>query len=651
MLGPTAEESSTKTRAPPFVFKKGHESQVAQQAIERLKCPVQGAVFVKKLVESQQAALNPGAKKKRPVAPELGESQAKKKAKKAPKAKAKSASAGSVQSKAVLQDGETQETLEEDIYTEPGSSAKRQRLWLDDVLAAMMSCSLKPQRPTPSDLLKMPIYQDIVRYALEFCITGEVVLNKKKLTQWSKVRPTLQNMILMSQREAMSEVPKAHDTEEILHKLMNEASAGSSAKGHLDGHTSATASAVGLAKSILQSKEALNGTEVFIKANNGKNIQQHLAYRDYIQRCRTVCCECGSSEWDRKKCEFHDTCSHTFLDLVSGLSHALDFNSEDQHASLAMTPVLTCIGASSVVQGAYLTTEYIRQKKATSTLGTSESGDTVKKNLCPLEIFGKDAKFLLKEVSKDEAPGGWFFNMDLATLLTTCRARYLWGACAELMTRPKFDATSEVGIGNRQFIRFEDLTDDETIFAFHLLKHLSQCEGPDESKFLQFIVHTEARYAFQKPASSSEVNPFWSSMWAEALKTVINKACKSIPRSEFTSRTFDMEATVEPFLPSPQSICPKSLFQGGGGKLSGVKNESSSPSESTAAATTSVNASGAVPVATGDGSPSLPSFHSIHSMQGVQEFKDKAFNVLDVLCLKSAVESHIFTTAACLGRT
>eukprot|EP00434_Breviolum_minutum_P014796 symbB.v1.2.013047.t1/scaffold868.1/size293455/2 len=656
LLTPTSEESSAKIKAPPFIFKKSHESQIAQHATERLKCPVQGAVFVTKLVTAQEANTNPSSKKKRPRVPDLAEQEPKKaaattKAKSKPKAKPKAASGA----KAVLQKGEDETTLVEGIMVDDSGNQKRQRFWLDDVLAAMMSCAATHhQRPSPEDLLNLPIYQEVARHALEFCIVGEVVLNKKKMTQWSKVRPTLQNMILAFQKESMAAVPKACDTEEVLQKLMTEASANRAQeeKESMKDSSSSGASAASLARSILQSKDALAGTEAFVKANNDKHILHHPAFRNYMQKCRTVCCECVEGE-NAKKCQFHEGCSHTLTDLVGGLASTLDFGSEDEHPSQSMTPVLTCVGSAAVVQGAHLSVETTRQQAVVSTLNSgggdgdassaaASSKQKSSESLCPLHLFGKDAKFLLKE--QREACGGWFFNEEVAGLLVTCRARYLFAACAELMCRPKYDPDTESP--NRQFIRFDDLTETETKFTHMLLKHFSEAHylGSEAGKF---ILHVEAAYAFQKPATGTEVNTFWRSMWADALKFTINKACKNIPKADFAAPAFDIDARLPELLPSPQSICPRTLFGGQNSDAKAVKHEEKDKDKDDKG---EGQASSKAPATPPTNTPSLPSFFQIHEMHDVRELQGvKSFNVLNVLSLKSSLEAHLFGKAKYLS--
>ena len=623
--------------------------------LERLKCPVDGAAFVKKLVQAQaQQNLDPSLRKKRPVVADLSEpTQPKKKAKSKAKAATKPAAKASSRSQ-VLQDGETEETLQQDICMD--DSSLRPRRWLDDVLSAITTCSTVMMRrqgqepPTALSLLEDPVNHNAMRVALEFGISGEVVFNKKKFNAWSKLRPALQGYILSCFQQGLTTLPRGKDAEEILQKLMIDASRSNRTDEDKKSSTTALSSpsvttAVAFSKSALDSKEALKGTQDFLKNNNDKSIQSHAAYRSYLQRSRIVCCDCGTDMDAGNICQFHDLCGHTIADLMTGLWDVMDNNelAEDEPSGSA-SPILPCVGTSVIVQAAHLAAEQSRVKKANEVLGSGADEEEVKSKLAalnPLEVFGKDIKFLLHE-NKD-APGELFFNENLSMLLVTCRARYLLAAAADLMCRPKFNPAAERSPENRPYIAFDDIKEKDVPLLHMVLKHLSEADSVATAAG-KFMMMAEARYAFQQSPDRTDVGVFWREMWTRALTHVHQAGAKLFPKSEFRKDGFDIRSKIDELLPSAERVCPKSLF--------GKQAESSQPDggDGKSIKVESAPVSSASPAADLAELPGLPSFQSIYSMSAIDLAKDKGgINVIDILVLKSSVAAYIFTKAKFLG--
>ena len=128
--------------SPSFLFKKTPEATGFLDAQTQLLCPIAGAVFLRKLVESSKQDKNAAAKKRARApdlsAPEQQTKKAKCKAKGKAKAKAKA------QAQPTLEP-DTMTVLEADVAYSTGQATEtgglpegaRQRLWLDD----LFSCS------------------------------------------------------------------------------------------------------------------------------------------------------------------------------------------------------------------------------------------------------------------------------------------------------------------------------------------------------------------------------------------------------------------------------------------------------------------------------------------------------------------------------
>ena len=163
------------------------------EAQQRLCCPVAGAVFVKKLAMKGQTQGADAEPKKRPRVPDLSDVAPKKAPKAKGKAKAK-AKAASGKDAGSLLEKETPESLQADVEFALGNdggqglpAGSRQRLWLDDVLAALQRCQTGPFAAVASTKAAGQLVSMLLSFALEFCFTGSVRLQKTKpLKVWSQ---------------------------------------------------------------------------------------------------------------------------------------------------------------------------------------------------------------------------------------------------------------------------------------------------------------------------------------------------------------------------------------------------------------------------------------------------------------------------------
>ena len=173
------------------MFKQTPEAAGFVEALQRLQCPVAGAVFIQKI--SPKPAATEQMPKKRAKAPDLSDTQPKKVAKSKAKGKAKAKAAP-----AVLPT-QTEAELAGDVKFEVGPAdgaddlpaGARRRLWLDDLLAAIGVC----HRVVPADSTNTALMTShLLSLGLEFALTTSVRLhgaNSKALKDWSKAPGTM----------------------------------------------------------------------------------------------------------------------------------------------------------------------------------------------------------------------------------------------------------------------------------------------------------------------------------------------------------------------------------------------------------------------------------------------------------------------------
>lgn len=621
---------------------------------------------MKKLSHAAALQQDPGAKKRKPQAPDLGDTVAPKKKAKA-QAKKKAAAKPIPDSKKVLQPGENAATLQQDItaaelaQSEVGSwfGDARQRLWLDDVLSAVVNTISATGHAklasSPSNVSDLPVVPYVIGLALEFAIVGKVYLNKRVINQWSKLRPTLQSMIVTYLDKMHAVIPKGQDVEAVLHKLLVDASQNrvadlmASNGIQKDAHGSAS----GLARSVLGSKTALTATEAWLKTNNDKDFRKHASFSAYMSLCKSICCTCGGADaWDEPVCDFHDKSSFTLQDLLFGLAKAVD---DDSMARQVAGPpaIITVVGSSALIVGA----DMEKESKRLANLSKTEAATT--KEGAEIEsitgTFGKDCKFLVSETSKDDKAKEKFSEGVIA-LLMVGRVRYLLAAAAIMMKRPHYGpkedrstaASSGAAKGTHahlKYIRFDDIGDLEAALLCQILQLLTSVSTSSKNEHEQtaakFVLSLEARFAFQTPsdASGDVQDVAWSTMWASTLTHVLKKAKKACPKQEYCAEDFDLSAKLVEWLPLVSAMCPKSIIPDATANAKNVKTESEDAAASSAKPSAEGQSHSTLTTAT-------PSLMQILNMHGIEEAKGSDINVLDVLAIKAAVQVHLLSNAA-----
>ena len=227
----------------------------------------------------------------------------------------------------------------------PGS---RQRLWLDDLLAALQRCQTGPFAVAASTAAAQNLVSVLVSYALEFAFTGSVRLQKTKpLRAWSQVRvfvggfcltvlhvtsscqvrPQLQNLFLAALTRGQRALPGGATSEEVLNSMISEIAQGiqsgqvlrMDSKGALHGDH-AQVDALLCASTCQQCKS-------FVLTNNVKDIRKQPAYLACLSKLRSAFCACPDpDQWTAgtaSHCEFHDL-SHTLADMTWGLAQIME---------------------------------------------------------------------------------------------------------------------------------------------------------------------------------------------------------------------------------------------------------------------------------------------------------------------------------------
>ena len=335
--------SGASIEAPPFLFKAGTASQAMKEADEKLQCKVSGAVWVKKLTTDKQT------EKKRAKTADLTEEKPSKKAKaaasgSAPKSKAKAKGGGKAKAKAAalpnLQAGETEETLQSEIQyeiwaNEEKPSGVRARMWLDDMISAIMAV-LRTSAGNSEVVVdshgssqKARLISMAVSYGLQFALDGQIKLRKKVFKEWSKFRPQLQNLLKQGlerlESSEKSALPASSSVSDLLQNLVEEVGGSHedvSSQLHSLTAPSTLQAAVQVAKGIVNEKNALARVQSFVSKNNSEHVTQHLAYSAALKAVRESCCSC-SEDSENKMCSFHHE-EHTLGDFLWGVAKCFD---------------------------------------------------------------------------------------------------------------------------------------------------------------------------------------------------------------------------------------------------------------------------------------------------------------------------------------
>ena len=383
-----ASISGASHEAPPFLFKAGPASVAMKEAEDRLTCKISGSVWLKKLTADQKS------QKKRPKPADLAEEKAKKqkvakaggKSKAAPKAKSKPGSAS-------LEAGESADTLQAEIsfqvsLAEEVPSGSRPRMWLDDMIAALMAVMKNHAQSMKQDLCidahgsspQARLLAMVVATGLRFALEGKVQVKKKVFKQWSQFRPALQAMLKQGleqlSRTAMSTLPSASSVSDLLQNLVSEVGHEASTQLTSLTATETPQAAMQAAKAILQDKESMGIVEKFIEKNNNSSVLQHLAYNTMLSTIKDSLCSCRAPDsTTASSCGVHcDT--HTVTDLFWGVHNS--FKIVEQQQSSVLPSEVGVVGAASLVAAA--TTAHTVRNKLQALSPSSKGGENEMKD-------------------------------------------------------------------------------------------------------------------------------------------------------------------------------------------------------------------------------------------------------------------------------
>ena len=369
-LLPPAISGSTG-EAPPFLFKLGQLAQNVKEAGEKLQCRVSGAMWLKKLSQPSGTMQSASAAKKRAKAPDLSEKeQPAKKARAQPKSKAAGAAKPKAKAKTSsrptsLQEGESIVSNDVEYYRDDSSSGAlpsgtRQRMWLDDLLAAIVAVlkasqlrqgaggSLDVAIDKYGSSPKAKLIAMTISFGLRFALEGRVKINGKTFKEWSKARPALQNFLRSALDKLSSEeresLPTSASVPDMLNNLVQEVSKGESNDSPLASLSSPAMtkqSALSLAKGIVGDKQAMVEVGKFLEQNNSLLCQNHPAFQRMLKTFREAMCSCAQGPG----CDFHNH-AHTLSDFLWGLhrSYQIMDGGVPAHASFAGSACLVANG-------------------------------------------------------------------------------------------------------------------------------------------------------------------------------------------------------------------------------------------------------------------------------------------------------------------
>ncbi len=402
---------------PSWIYKSGPTSVAMREAEDCLSCRVSGAVWIKKLMDQSQTSAAP---KKRAKTADLTEENKGSKRAKTTTAKAKASAknakgGGKTKSKttaAVLQQGETCETLQEDMVY--GGSAQpdeipegtRHRIWIDDLISAITAVMKNHQALTRAagdfvdDLAGTPTYgstglsrliSSALACGLKFCVEGKVKIDKKVLNQWSRARPALQQALKRELDKLVNEIksalPSATSADDMVQQIASEISPGPLRKDSSSQHLSSLAgaqtpqAAVSAAKAIMHDKDLVSRVEKFVERNNSSSVRVHLAFTAMFKHVRDAVCTCPGSKSQEKsdamedlpqsrapgRCSFHHE-AHTLQDFLSAL-----------HIMGSMTAIPAAdaevLGAASLIVAGNIASVLRNKKSSVSTASSPAKKD------------------------------------------------------------------------------------------------------------------------------------------------------------------------------------------------------------------------------------------------------------------------------------
>ena len=414
---------------PTWLFKAGPTSTAMREAEDCLSCRVSGAVWIKKLTDQSQAAGATASAKKRAKTADLTEDKPQKKAKVAAKAKAKAPAKGSGKAKSksapsVLQQGETSETLQEDMsfgaHGEPKAlelpAGTRQRIWLDDLIAAI-SAVVKNHFAVAGHGQDQDLFgaygstehSRLVAAAfscgLKFCLEGKVKIEKKVLNQWSRARPAIQHALKKELDKLTASIkaalPSATNADDMVKKLASEIHLATSATkdtaaSQLSTLTGAQTqqAALAAAKTVMNDKEIVLRVEKFVERNNSSQWMVHMAFMSMFKQIRNAVCTCPGVNVSESflhddcsldgvpaarhpaQCSFHNE-AHTLEDFLMGLHTMAGMSTESTVPADA-----ELLGAASLVVAGNIVSTLRNQKKASASSSPNKKAGVRGKCCC-----------------------------------------------------------------------------------------------------------------------------------------------------------------------------------------------------------------------------------------------------------------------------
>ncbi|CAE7035549.1 unnamed protein product [Symbiodinium sp. CCMP2592] len=632
-------------RQPPFLFSKGPESIAVSEAQQRLCCPVAGAVFVKKLATKGQPQSADAAPKKRPRVPDLSDAVPKKASRAKGKAKAKAKAASGKDATNALEK-ETQESLQADVEFALGDEAtdgqqglragSRQRLWLDDVLAALQRCQTGPFAAAASSKAVGQLVSMLLSFAVEFAFTGSVRLQKAKPL---KVRPALQNLFLAALSRGRSALPGGSSSEEILGKLAQDIAAEGPSLRSLS--TTPKHDAGQSATAVLRDSKALQECMSFLMTNREKDIRKQPAFFATMSKLKSGLCTCGQADdWDREagSCLFHEGV-HTLSDMTWALSTLME-----QEAVIPLSA--SAIGAAGLqlvmkvqeqaekekVESAQASGEPTGDASSSSDTRTSKAQDPQPKKMdVLLNAIAKEGRFLLEKQGEDSGETKWALNGSLVESLLTVRAKYLLSTMLGLIVKPQLEAAAA---GQRpKLVEFEDLDAEQAEWLYDLLVYM--CKSGEFTDAHGFILELECRYMLQSPGDADMKT--WSAMWTEVFERALAARNKHVKTNKNKDETIELGKT----LPATKMVINKSFFK----EAAAAAAASAESGEVKVENDGGVNPSGQPAQGQQEHTvqPAVPYFQSIYTATAQQG----TIHTLDVLAVQAQIQNILLMRAGC----
>ena len=324
------------------------------------------------------------------------------------------------------------------------------------------------------------------------------------------MRPVLQSHIRATLQSEQAALPGG-GADTILGAMLEDIAKATAAATAIS--SSAPASGKGKKNSAVQHKLMVqrvleNGSlqkmcESFVTMNNDKKIANQPAYSRFLTAIKRdiLSCSCDPEAWDPEPCHFHEGSSHTISDFVWGISNAIKV----METVPAAIPILGC-GSMLHLQAEI---DDFRARKAKA---EAAKEDFTEKEPCALALFGKAAKFMLKDITTNDKRQG--LNDTLVSFMITARVRYMLDAARHLMCRPKKSQERQPA-----FVTFTDCDVNSLRAVVNML--CSESEGVQE-----FLMEAEAAFYMGPAGLGRDCSDEWAAAWAKVLRSLVQKVQK-----------------------------------------------------------------------------------------------------------------------------